>query len=145
MTPAILIDIDGTLANIDHRLHFWHSKDYDAFDAAMHLDVPNSWCMTLIEKFKIDHKIFLITGRLGKHRAITQSWLIKHNIFHNGLLMLKPDDQRYLRDDIIKQELYNMYIRGIFSVSFIVDDRVHIVEMWRSMGLVCLACTRGDY
>ena len=40
-TPTILFDIDGTLANIEHRVHFvsGKKKDFDAFNEAMVDDV----------------------------------------------------------------------------------------------------------
>lgn len=73
---AIIVDIDGTLANIDHRRHFvdprynseyvfiedfppYYEKlnsnkifkpDWDAFNAAMSEDAPNEWCVQLLEK-----------------------------------------------------------------------------------------------
>ncbi len=145
MKQAILVDIDGTLADITHRMHHWHSKNYEAFNSEMPNDKVNQWCVEIINAFKSTHKIFLITGRPGRTRILTQPWLIKRNIHHDGLLMEKENELSWARDDVMKRELYNTYIRDTFKVSFVIDDRVHVVEMWRSLGLTCLACSKGDY
>lgn len=39
------------------------------------------------------------------------------------------------KDGIIKQEIYEQYIKDKYNVKFILDDRNQVVEMFRSLGL----------
>ncbi len=142
--PAILIDIDGTLANIDQRrMDFLKKKDWDSFYSRINEDHLNDWCYKIIEKFKIDHKIVLVTGRRQIYEKETLSWLIDKNISFDNIYFRSGDDFR--SDDIVKMEIFENYIRDIFEVLFVVDDRASVVKMWRSLGLVCLQCDVGDF
>src|ERR1700722_9162155 len=49
---AVIIDIDGTAANIDHRLHFVHpepgkKKDWRSFSESASEDLVNNWCRSI--------------------------------------------------------------------------------------------------
>ena len=49
------------------------------------------------------------------------------------------------KDSIVKQELYEQNILGKFNVSFILDDRQQVVDMWRSLGLTVFQVAEGDF
>ncbi|NUN06642.1 MAG: polynucleotide kinase [Bdellovibrio sp.] len=142
--PAILIDIDGTLANIDERrTEFLKNKNWDSFYSKISEDHLNVWCRQIIEKFRNDHKIILLTGRRESYEKETLAWLDKNNVFFDKLLFRGKDDFR--PDEIVKQEIYENHIRGFFEVLFVVDDRSSVVKMWRSIGLLCLQCDDGNF
>ena len=48
------------------------------------------------------------------------------------------------KDFIVKQEIYENYIKPKYEVLFCLEDRTHIAQMWRSLGLVCLQCSNDD-
>lgn len=150
MPKAIICDIDSTLANIDHRLHLL--PDFDAFFSRMAEDTPNEWCLDLLDAWNGQRPrpaLLIVTGRPEKHRAATERWLASHHVRHDQLFMRpdflpggKPDHRE---DDVVKQEIYDREIRDKFSVSFVVEDRKKVVQMWRRIGLTCLQCAEGDY
>ena len=143
---AVIIDLDGTLCNIEHRLH--HIKkakpDWKSFYAGIPQDSLNTWCKELIDVCDVQHYIFLVTGReLTKQvRNDTTEWLSKNGIVYNELLGRDKGD--YRPDDVLKKEIYKKFIEDEYDVVFIVDDRTRVVEMWRSLGLPCLQCANWE-
>ena len=79
---VIVFDIDGTLANVNHRRHWVASKpkNWAAWDAAMKFDTPHEDIVWLLDKFLADGntRIILCSGRGSEHRAVTEQWLKDH-------------------------------------------------------------------
>jgi hypothetical protein len=145
---TIIIDIDGTLADISHRVHHLLKtpKDWDAFYADNLSDKPNHWCIEIMRSMDKKYHIILCTGRMERHMKETKEWLTRHKIPWDTMLCRKEDDHR--GDDVVKAELYNEnVINGHFPkpVLFVIDDRKRVVEMWRKQGLVCLQCAEGNF
>lgn len=141
--PAVIFDIDGTLAIIKHRLHFIQKspKDWNGFFSKIPEDIPNRAVITLLRMVTVP--IILVSGRNEKYRAVTEKWLHDHEIEYDFLFMREFNDRR--DDAIIKKEIYIKYIEPYFDIDFIVDDRNRVVEMWRSLGLTCLQVADGDF
>lgn len=144
---AIIVDLDGTLANIEHRRHFVTdgNKDWKSFNKSIPMDVPNQWCLDLVDKFSTDHFILLVTGREGdpEIREATIEWVQQNDIPYEELFMRGWKD--YRSDSIIKREIYKTKIEPWYDVQFCVDDRQQVVDMWREEGLICLQCDKGDF
>lgn len=143
--PAIIIDLDGTLADISHRIHYLKDgkKNWKAFFEEMDKDKLNLWCREIMDKFRQDHKIIILSGRPNNYREKTEKWLKDNSVYYDKLLMRAKNDMR--QDMIIKKEIYDNEIKNNFSILFIVDDRMQVVKMWRATGLTCLQCKEGDY
>ena len=143
--PAIIIDLDGTLANCEHRRHHLEKspKDWASFYAEMHYDQPQDWCRRLIAAMEQYAEILIVSGRPSSYRATTISWLLSHNIIWTDLLMRAEGDFR--ADNIVKEELYRERIAPIYDVLFAVDDRQQVVDMWRSLGITTLQCAPGNF
>lgn len=134
---AIVCDIDGTLAL------FGSANPYDRDFLE---DQVNEPVAEILETFKARNKftdIILLSGRSGKFEPVTRAWLDKHQIVHDQLYMRAEGDTR--KDSVIKQELYEAYIKGKYNVQFVLDDRNQVVELWRSLGLTCLQVAPGDF
>jgi len=136
---AIICDLDGTLANIDHRKHYVEKKgkkDWKNFFLEMSLDDLNDWCKKLLEQMSLRYDVILCTGRPETFRQETEDWLKVHEIPYQRLLMRPAKDMR--SDDEMKSSLYEQEIAPLYEIVFIVDDRPSAVNMWRKKGLVCL-------
>lgn len=145
-TTAIIVDIDGTLANCEHRRHLVEAKKWPAFYDAMFDDTVNEWCKKLMEAMWEEtcvDAVLLVSGRPDSHRSLTEQWLELHTIQHEALFMRRATD--YRKDAIVKREIYEKEIKPKWDVLFVVDDRTQVVEMWRELGLVCLQCAKGDF
>lgn len=140
LPEAIICDIDGTLALCNGR---------DPYDVSRAMD---DVCNDAIVDILVDAgggalaehvTIILVSGREEKFRQITSEWLQSKFIPYDRLFMRPTDDKR--RDDIVKKEIYERDIAQNWQVKFVIDDRQRVVDMWRSLGLVCLQCDYGDF
>ncbi len=148
---AIIIDIDGTLANCDHRKHYvsGEKKDWNSFFSEISGDSLNIWCREIIERFFMhdesgkDYKILLLTGRSEDHEDETHFWLSKHDIYSDYIYCRKRND--YREDSIVKKEIYIEKIKPYYQILFAIEDRSSVVKMWRDLGIVCLQCAAGNF
>lgn len=142
---AIIVDLDGTLADIKVRLKFLENgkNDWKNFQASVKTDTLNHWCRELIEHMKSDYRVLLVSGRIESLREGTEEWLRLHKVFYDRLFMRPVND--YRPDQILKLEMYQQKILNSYEILFVVDDRSKVVEMWRSQGLICLQCQAGNY
>jgi FMN phosphatase YigB (HAD superfamily) len=137
---AIICDLDGTLANIDHRSHYDGTKIMD--------DVLNDPVANVVEVYAhqqiLPVSLLLLSGREDKYRNITERWLTKHDITHyDALYMRKSGDMR--KDWRVKREIYEQHIRDKYDIIFVLDDRDQVVKMWREIGLTCFQVNYGDF
>ncbi|WP_065328187.1 phosphatase domain-containing protein [Tritonibacter mobilis] len=142
-----LFDIDGTLANIEHRrpLLAGQRPDWKSFNASMGADTPN---FPVVELYKAlwdsgKYQLILVSGRGEEHRKLTETWLTWNEIPFERLL-LRPEND--FRPDVeIKQEILNLLRSEGKEISFVVDDRNSVVEMWRRNKVTCLQCAEGNF
>ncbi len=143
---AIIVDLDGTLCDVGHRVHHVEKveKDWKQFNELMVHDSLNHWCFELMEAL-IDrgYKILFVTGRGEFWRGPTETWLLKHSVKYDLLFMRGILDRR--EDSDVKQDIYEQNIKDHYDILFVVDDRKSVVERWRKLELVCLQCAPGDF
>ena len=141
---CIIIDIDGTLANVEHRRKdLLNNNNWTVFNSKVDLDKVNLWCREIVDAFKEKYHIILLTGRSEELCKATLNWLKDNNIFYSEIFFRKEGD--YRDDVIIKKEIYKHCIESAYFPLFIVDDRSKVVKMWRELGLVCLQCDYGEF
>ena len=142
---AIIVDLDGTLCNADHRKHLVENtpKDWDSFYEGLVHDKPHEWCLDLIDGMRGMAEIIFVSGRPDNYYEHTQEWLTRHGLHIWPLFMRKQGDFR--KDSIVKTEIYRAHIEPIYQVLFCVDDRQQVVDAWRELGLVCLQCAPGNF
>lgn len=139
---AFLVDIDGTLA---------HMRDYRGpYEwANVELDDPDETIIHIANNLAFDNygdkiaRMIVMSGRDESCREQTERWLYKHGVLYDHLFMRPEGDMR--KDNIIKHELFNKYVRDNYDVKFVLDDRQQVVDMWRKMGLKCLQVEVGDF
>jgi hydroxymethylpyrimidine pyrophosphatase-like HAD family hydrolase len=142
---AIIVDLDGTLCNTEHRQHYMNKdkKDWIGFYSEIPFDKPNHWCVELIKHMSKSYYIIFVTGRPLDYEDTTSKWLQKNGFGTFMICHRKSGD--YRKDSIVKEEIYKNHIEERFDVLFCVDDRQQVVDMWRSLGLTCLQCAKGDF
>lgn len=136
----VIFDIDGTLSDPSHRLHFLADKDWDAFYNECDKDPVVSHIAFLAKELAKEHKIFLFTGRPEKVRVKTEKWLLDNLIPYDRLFMRKDGD--YRPDYEVKAEMLKSLNLPIW---FAVDDRDQVVKMYRNNGILCMQCKEGNY
>jgi hypothetical protein len=141
---AIICDLDGTLANIDHRRKYVEKKqgrDWKKFFLEMSFDTANQWCKMLLEQMSLRFDVIICTGRPEQFRRETEDWLNVNQIPYKKLLMRPNEDNR--PDDELKSDLYEKYLEPLYQIIFVVEDRQSAVDMWRKKGLTCLQCSKS--
>lgn len=136
-SPAIICDLDGTLALLNGR------NPYDA--SRCEEDILNESVAKVLRLFSRNGTmIILLSGRENKYRTQTLNFLKKNEVPFDYLLMRTTKDFR--KDKIVKLELYNKYIRDNFNVDFVLDDRNSVVDMWRKdLNLPTFQVNYGDF
>lgn len=132
---AIICDIDGTLAHMGGRLPYDHTKVIE--------DSLDETVKDIIDHYVDEVDIIIVSGRKDECKEDTVEWLKKHGIEYSELYMRKADDNR--NDSIVKNEIFDTYIRDKYNVLFVLDDRNRVVEMWRDLGLKVLQVADGDF
>jgi len=150
----IIFDIDGTLADLTHRLHWIKSKpkNYKAFMEACPLDgeiTPVVRLARALDSIQFStgpgEKIRLIfcSGRSDEYREQTAQWLAEADLGPDHLYMRKAGD--YRKDSIVKSELLDQIRADGFNPQLVFDDRQQVVDMWRERGLICCQVAKGDF
>jgi uncharacterized HAD superfamily protein len=133
----ICFDIDGTLADINHRVHYLREspKNWNMFKAEMVNDKPiKQICSIAREMYYVGNHVILCTGRGEENREVTQYWLRKHEIKFAKLYMRSEGDRR--GDDIVKKELLDQIVVDFGQKPDIwFDDRPRVVKMLRENGV----------
>jgi predicted kinase len=165
---AIICDLDGTLCNVDHRLHTvrppkeWAEEialaksekrpnvhgwkaNWPAFFDGIPGDGVNQWCQDILFSMQEKgHKIVFCSGRPDNHKRATKDWLCNKTGYYNPILFMRPrGDSR--DDSIVKEIILDFEILTRFTPYFMIDDRKRVFEMWRKRGFTCLACANGDF
>lgn len=133
---AIMVDVDGTLANIDWR---------DPYDASRcDEDGVYGEIVYLVNNMYLDGNVVIImSGRMDTYQEPTKKWLANNQVRYDKLYMRQAGD--YRKDSIIKKEIFDNHIRGKYNITFVLDDRNQVVDMWRSIGLRCLQVEEGNF
>jgi hypothetical protein len=140
----VVVDIDGTLSNLSHRLHLVRKEkpEWDLFFKQAADDTVNEWCKELINSlWNNGIKILLVSGRPESIRTITKRWLSQNGIHYDKLFLLRGVKD-YTPDDQLKREWGKKF--GFSKILFVVDDRTKVVQMWRDEGATCLQCDRWE-
>jgi predicted kinase len=145
---AVIIDLDGTMCNVDHRLHHvrkpeGQKKNWKGFFEDLANDTPNEWCVAIHDMFGIKYPIVFASGRPDDHEKVTREWLKKHELGTQHLYMRCRGDHR--QDYIAKEIILDFEILTRFTPLFFIDDRKQVVDLWRSRGFTCLQCAEGAF
>lgn len=149
----IVFDLDGTLANCDHRAHYLQQKpkDWEAYFNACDKDKPYSEMLALMSNLQLMrdingkelHRIEIWTGRREDQREKTKKWLYDHSSFFTPksiTLMMRPNG--VITHDL---ELKGKWLEERGTPDIIFEDRNSMVEFWRSKGIRCCQVQIGDF
>lgn len=137
LPKCVIIDCDGTAC-----LH--QGRDAFEYDKVL-TDKPNTPLIDLINILGESVDIIFFSGREGTKqcREDTGKWLNQYTSFPYQLYMRTEKD--YRSDEIIKEELYNKYIKDKYYCIAIFDDRDRVIKKWRDMGLLACQVYYGDF
>lgn len=142
---TVVFDIDGTLADIEHRrVHLMQDEpDWKTFNSLMHLDVIHEDIRRLLFQLEKHNYIVLCSGREDCFRQVTEEFLDKNNVVYEALYMRAEGDFR--SDDIIKLEMLEKVTSNFERPWLWIDDRDKVVQALRGAGIRVLQVCNGDY
>lgn len=143
---VVVFDVDGTLANIEHRRTYVQTKprNWNAFNAAIIYDKPYEDIVALSNIMHgAGYSIILCSGRSEDTREVTHNQMVKFGVPYKALYMRKEKD--YRDDGIVKVELLHQ-IRKDHGEPFLwFDDRNRVVEAIRAEGVRVLQVAEGNF
>ena len=150
MKPLFIFDLDGTLANIEHRLHHitGDKNDWGAFFDACKDDQPFPGTIKMLRLLRNSGaEIQIWTGRNESARPATERWLAHYVWHHDSPLRLLMRGERDRRPDYaLKQEwLDRMTDDDVLRIVAVFEDRTQVVKMYRAAGVRCLQVADGDF
>jgi hypothetical protein len=145
---TIVIDLDGTLANCEHRQQHAQNGDWDMFHSLLAGDRPYADVAWLLSCMHGEYQVVAVTGRNEAHRSATLNWFHEQGIGQIDVILMRPDND-YTPDHILKPRMLEVYIGSkqetLDEVIFVLDDRDKVVDAWREYGLNCWQVRQGTY
>jgi hypothetical protein len=117
-----VIDLDGVLADVRHRLRHIEGpvRDWTEFFAGIPDDPVLPEGRAVAERLAADHRIVYLTGRPERTRDATQSWLRRHGLPQGELIMRRERDRRPAR--VTKPGLLRRLAGAGGVIAVVVDD-----------------------
>ena len=139
----VIVDIDGTIADVRHRLHHIQGgrrKNWKAFFEAMDSDTPIEPMIERVHELEREYDIIIVTGRPEHYRVRTEKWLKAHGIRYLKLFMRPDGDHR--PDYTVKAEVLREFPKG--KIVLAIDDREPVCDMWEKNGIRCIRVDNGE-
>lgn len=146
MRKIILCDLDGTLADCQHRIHYLGQtpKNWAAFFAECGNDDPIQHVIDFVNSINRNkYEVWITSGRSDEAFEQTISWLDKHGVMYERLFMRKAGD--HTDDGILKPSWITDGTIPRDRVAFALDDRDRVVKAWRDLGIPCFQVAEGDF
>lgn len=126
LVKGAIFDLDGSLCEISHR---------SPYDTAKCLnDKPVKYVVEMAKLLSQNgHHIIMVSGREDKFRDLTEEWLAKYVGVEHSLYM-RPTGN-FKNDALIKEEIYNQFIKDKYDIRAVVDDRLRVCRAWYKLGL----------
>jgi len=144
---TIIFDVDGTIADVEHRRHFVSQKpaDWKSFRNSTVFDTPVQWVCDIAKRFIAQgDNVAFFSARNESERSITEKqiseWIGEG---HQGLF-LRPDGD-FRRDDEFKSDLADKFEEVGGKIDIVFDDRNQVVDMWRQRGTTVVQVADGDF
>ena len=160
----IICDLDGTLADITHRLHFVKAenmlavplrlekaareivgefkKDWNSFFDNVYYDAVRWDIVKLLKKYVSQgHPFILVSGRPERCRADTEKWLfekiydtLEWQNLDKHVTLIMRQNHDKRDDDILKTDIYEKYLKH-YPIEVVIDDRPRVLRAWAMLKL----------
>ncbi|MCW2545158.1 MAG: hypothetical protein JWM40_2710 [Frankiales bacterium] len=138
--PLAVFDIDGVLADVQHRLHHLEGRRKDwlgFFDAAVDDPVLEEGRALALEAAR-DCDVAYLTGRPERCRADTETWL-RANGLPDGPVRMRPEHDRQPAARMKPKALARLASGRVVAV--VVDDDPLVCDAYAAAGWTVLHAT----
>jgi phosphoglycolate phosphatase-like HAD superfamily hydrolase len=135
-----VVDIDGVLADVRHRLHHVteRPKDWRAFFAGAGDDRLLAEGEDAARRLAEVYEIVYLSGRPERLRALTEAWFARHGLPPGRLVLRPPGD--YRPSSVWKVERLEE-LAETRTVAVLVDDDPRVLDAARRAGFDVLPAT----
>lgn len=137
-SDTVLVDLDGTLSDPDHRRHFLltHAPDWDAFSHGAASDPPMPVVIDDVNARHAHMNIIISSGRPHFALKLTVEWLLANNVEWD-LLALRPKHD-FVRGVQHKLRVLEALRRIGIAPSIAIDDSPEMASAYVEEGIRCL-------
>jgi uncharacterized HAD superfamily protein len=131
MTSLALIDIDGVLANDEHRIEFALARRYTEYfnEARMGADTPLQGGVDLIARVLDEgDEVQYLTGRREDRRAVTTAWLIRHG-FPAAPLHMRSRAETMPLANFKRKRIQEILDSGAYDKVVLYDDDPEVIRI----------------
>jgi hypothetical protein len=138
--PIAVVDIDGVLADVRHRLGYLDKrpKDWGGFFRAAPRDPPLTVGLETVRRLAEVCEVVYLSGRPEHCRRDTEEWFRRHGV-PDGELFLRPRNDFRPAREVKVQVLRRLRRRA--PVSVLVDDDPQVLAAARDAGFDVLPAT----
>ncbi len=135
-----VIDIDGVLADVRHRLGHLDKrpKDYRSFFREAVKDPALPQGLDTARRLAEVYEVVYLSGRPERLRAVTEAWFERHDLPPGRLVLRPPDD--YRPSSVWKVERLEE-LAETRTVAVLVDDDPRVLDAARRAGFDVLPAT----
>ena len=155
MKKVIIVDLDGTIANIDKRRSLSkkadNKMDWEKFFNPSNIkkDKPNTPVIKLLRLMCNEYQIVITSGRSDRTKAVTIEWLSDNDVPYDRIYMRRDKDYKpdtLLKERMLKEKVLPSHCENdMGNIEFVLDDRDAVVQMWRKLGLTCFQVAEGNF
>lgn len=137
-SPAVIVDVDGTLADVSGIRHYVlddpRKKNFQQFHGAASFVSPMPLVVETVQALhETGLACLVLTSRQEMWRYRLRVWLRKWEVPVDALGMRADADTR--RDDDVKRDLYIRARRLGYDPVLAIDDNPIVVQLWRSLDI----------
>ena len=144
---TIIFDVDGTIADVEHRRHFVTQRpaDWKSFKEETVNDTPVEWVCDIAKRhIARGDDVAFFSARNESQRGVTETQISEWiGDGHKGLF-LRPDGD-FRPDEEFKSDLADKFEEFGGKIDIVFEDRNKVVDMWRQRGTTCVQVAEGDF
>ena len=147
MINDYIFDVDGTIADVEHRRHFVSggNKDWSSFRKETVNDTPVEWVCDIAKRFIAQgDEVAFFSARNESEREVTEKQISEWIGDNHKGVFLRPDGD-FRPDDEFKSDLADQFEELGGKIDLVFDDRNKVVDMWRNRGTTCVQVAEGDF
>ena len=157
----VIFDVDGTLLDISHRLHFLGLSESTSPSDRAKPNASKRWkefrdpklkrwdepilpvILTMNALHFEGHRVIIASGRIESEGPDTKKTLERWVPYIDSVPMYMRADEDYRPDYEAKLDLLNQMRADGFNPTYAFDDRPSVIRMWREQGLLVADVGKG--
>lgn len=154
MRPLYIFDLDGTIANVLHRLPLLIGSSsptkHRDFEDACDKDTPNvAVVRTMHMLLAQGAEVWVFSGRSERVQRKTIVWLMQNTLLPPSTildsLVMRPEGDGRPDHEVKQMFVDNMLHEDRDRLVAVFDDRQQVVNMWRRNGITCFQVSEGNF